>query len=851
MFALILIRVASPQTPDTVVVPAGSEYRSGSFHRTMYGDLWRDLWTTPIKFPVLNLTQMDGGLVPINKEDSSETRTLLFKGSGGRIWKFRSLNKFTTVTLPADVQNSYVGNFFQEMTAAAFPAATPLLTPMMDSLGIIHSNPFLCFLLDSPILGEYREEFRNLPGTIEPFFDTELITTSQNEKALLLSTGGLIKRLLTAKNEKVDGASFLKARLFDVFVNDWNRNQEQWDWIKPVDSSVVLWTPVPKNRDKAFSRFDGVYPKLSTFMISQWTSFESHFPPPDLATVTGKFLDKRFLSELSRSDWDSVTNFVVSKLTDELFDTALDQIPSFSMSKSFRDLKPKLIERREKLKAFSDEYYNLINKVVDVFATDLNDELDIVRKENSTLITLTTSGGTTYKKEFDNGITEDIRIHLLGGDDKVKMAGRVESGPLIRVDGGAGKEYFIDSSRVDGWFLNFLPIRRAENKNIFFDDDPTTIMVEGSGTVFRVEKPFEQNEAFDFFEPVVRQHGRSLSFNPVFDLSSTLGLQFGGGPVLTNYDFRKKPWDSWISFVVSYATKPKDYDAEFEGYFNSVLDGATVGFKALRKSIDFYKYYGYGNETVYEQDRFSRGEFDIFRILTGIETSIDFDIYDGLHNFYLVKLSRYDTEVTDQNILSGFPSGTYGLGKLTFLTVGTGFLIDKRDHADLPLVGYYFRATGFYTPKLFNLKGEIYSGNFDVRGYIPLPFIKNSALALRVTGERITGDYPFYMSSFLGGSKNLRGFRNERFSGDASLYGCAELRIALFRLKTILTSNIGFYLFSEAGRVFRDGEISKLWHVSNGVGVYSHILDRKLVIASSIAFSQETVNLSLSTKVNF
>jgi len=850
VFSLLCISAASPQKPDSVTIPAGAEYNSGSIHRMLYGDLWRDLWTTPAKIPVLDLNQFDGGLTPFKKEDSTGTLSLFLQGSGGKIWKFRSLNKFTTVTLHPDLRNTFAGKFFQEMTAAAPPAVTLILSPMMDSLGILHSTPLLCFIPDDVRLGDFRDGFRNLPGTLE--IDSKSIDTT------IISTENLIQRLLTAQNEKVDGNAFLKERLFDVFVNDWNRGPDQWEWMKPGEPGNPLWKPLPKNRDKAFSRFDGLYPKAASFVIPEWTSFDGSFPPPDRATRTGGFLDKMFLSEISRQDWDSVADFVVAKLTNELFDTALSRFPKELLPGSASYLKNILVERRGNLKEFSAGYYNYINKVVDIFSTDFNDKVEIIRTDTSTVIAFLNQesgqeGKTTvhYKKKFDSRITEDIRIHLVGGDDKVKITGYAESGPLIRIDGGKGKDSFIDSSEVGGWFLNFLPFRRAENKNIFFDDDPATVVIDGPGTVFRVQKPFSENEVKDFFDPVVPQHGRGMSFNPVFDLSSTLGLQFGGGPVFTNYDFRKKPWDSKISFVVSYATKPKDYDAEFEGWFNSIIEGTTIGFKAFRKSIDFNRYYGYGNETAYDPEFSSKGGYNISRVHYAAEVSLDYDLFSGLHNFYQVRLSRNDTEVNFPGVLVNLPAGQYGLGVLTTITFGTGLLIDKRDHPDLPLEGYYFKASGYYTPKFFYKRGEIYSGNFDVRGYIPVPFLKNSALALRVTGERVLGDFPFFMSAFLGGSKNLRGFRNERFSGDASLYGCAELRISLGRLKTLVTSNIGLYLFTEAGRVFRNGESSTLWHVSNGVGIWSHIFDRALVIASSIAFSQETVNLSLSTKVNF
>ena len=38
------------------------------------------------------------------------------------------------------------------------------------------------------------------------------------------------------------------------------------------------------------------------------------------------------------------------------------------------------------------------------------------------------------------------------------------------------------------------------------------------------------------------------------------------------------------------------------------------------------------------------------------------------------------------------------------------------------------------------------------------------------------GDYPFFESAFVGGATTVRGLREQRYAGDAAVYGNAELR---------------------------------------------------------------------------
>ena len=46
---------AAGKSPDTVVVTPGAHYRAGGLHTLFFGKHYRDLWTTPIRVPVLDL----------------------------------------------------------------------------------------------------------------------------------------------------------------------------------------------------------------------------------------------------------------------------------------------------------------------------------------------------------------------------------------------------------------------------------------------------------------------------------------------------------------------------------------------------------------------------------------------------------------------------------------------------------------------------------------------------------------------------------------------------------------------------------------------------------------------------
>jgi hypothetical protein len=75
----------------------------------------------------------------------------------------------------------------------------------------------------------------------------------------------------------------------------------------------------------------------------------------------------------------------------------------------------------------------------------------------------------------------------------------------------------------------------------------------------------------------------------------------------------------------------------------------------------------------------------------------------------------------------------------------------------------------------------------------------------------------------------------QRFAGDASLLGSAELRVDLKRVLIVLPTDVGFFVFGDAGRVFRDGETSNRWSSGWGGGLWFAPLRRSSTVQVSLA----------------
>ena len=113
------------------------------------------------------------------------------------------------------------------------------------------------------------------------------------------------------------------------------------------------------------------------------------------------------------------------------------------------------------------------------------------------------------------------------------------------------------------------------------------------------------------------------------------------------------------------------------------------------------------------------------------------------------------------------------------------------------------------------------------------------------------GKYPFYAGATIGGIESIRGYNQDRFSGDAALFGQAEFRMFITNLNLILRSKFGLNAFVESGKVWVAGEDSKKWHPSYGLGLWLNYLGGTFIISSYVATSPERTTFAVGLGMGF
>ena len=863
LFLFILFSILPAQDTfhslkDTTVVP-GPEYEAGGFYKFFLGEHWRDLWITPISVPIIDLQNTAGGLTPIKRGGGFQTKSLHFKGANGKFYKFRSINKDPGKLLPKYLQKTFVAEIYQDQISASHPLSSLIVAPLLNAVGVLNAEP-LVVVLPEDGLGEYKKDFKNVLGTFSenPKDDTEEAILFEGADKVIKNYE-IFEKCENSNKNQVDALEFLKARLMDIFLGDWDRHIGQWKWARFKSNDYNIWKPIPRDRDQAFSRWDGVFPRMVARAIPQIEHFDEDYPHLNDLTWSGRYLDRRFLAPVTKSEWDSVTNYVASKLTDDIIENAVRKIPPEWYDQHGEELIETLVSRRNSLQEISEEYFAMIFKYIAIYASDKDEVAHINRiDDNSVEVAISNKGSSTpfFQKTFDNEVSKEIRLFMLGGDDEAVISGKVDASPLISVIGGKGKDALFDSSRVNGYVLSVLPIPDAESKTILYDSGVKTNFFAGPSAKINTHKdkklkPFNEDmdNVNEKYEPQTEDRGHNWKPGAWLSYNSDDGIIIGGGPSLYEYDYRYEPFVYRLSLQAAYATTPQSWHIRFKSEFYDLIRNTRMTLDLGKSELSFTKFYGFGNESQKYDDLEDSNYYRAKQELMYIESRLEYPAqkYYKIWLGYVYRFSQI--YLSDKTLLSD--TRPVGIEDWSYMGISSGIEYDNRDNVTTPMSGFYLNFCNIHFPPWLDNENAYSKTQIDLRAYLKSEIITTSSLALRFYGVKLWGSYPFFDSAFLGGSENLRGYNRERFAGNAAAFGSVEWRTHLFPFKFVVPAQLGFLVFTDAGRVYYPGEDSNKLHQSYGAGLWAYFIEPSYLGNITVAKSSEELAFYISAGYAF
>jgi hypothetical protein len=812
------------------VVAAGKNYGAGPFWSFLFGKGYRKLWTTPISVPVLDLDRFAGGLEPVKAAGRHQTHGLVFKAKNGREYKFRSVDKDPKLALPKELRGAQIESIAQDQTSAGHPAAALVMEPLSRAAGLVHVTAWrLVVLPDSPRLGEFRKEFAGMLGMIEdkPEDDNPSETPGFQNLARIVDSVELHKIIRASAAERVDARAYLRARLVDFYVGDWDRHQAQWDWGKDVTDG--RWTPIPNDRDQAFSRYNGALIALARKFGVPLGVFRRKYGDVIISNWVARDMDRRFFAELSEDVWDAEARDLAHRFTDEVIDAAVRRLPPEYYKISGAELAAVLKSRRDQLPVVAQRWYRAHARDVDVFASDDAERLEALRTADGLELRVSVKGAAPYfVRRFKPGETHEVRVYLEGGDDEAIVRGQ---GPVkLRVIGGAGNDRLDDSQGGDTRFYD------AQGENEILRGRGTRV---GTKPVTEVNVPEEDRP---------RDWGRRYSTPPWINAGADIGLFVGVGMRREGYGFGRDPLTSRQTLRAGYSTTLRDGRVEYTGEFRRVQSGTRIEVYARASRIEIPRFYGFGNDTsnVAPDDFFKAGENQYL-----LAPTLSLAALGG--RFRVGPKVRYSSTTLEPTLFIG-QLRPYGSGDFGEVGVQSSLEWDTRDHSVAPRKGVVALLGGSVIPPVWSVERTFGEVHGQSRVFVTPPLPLRPTLSARIGGKKVFGDYPFQESAFIGGARQdftVRGLRGQRYAGDAAAYGNLELRLRLFRAPLIVPTQVGVFALADAGRVFLEGETSRRWHHGLGGGIWVAPVHPRNTLSLSAARSEGRTAIYLNAGLAF
>ncbi|MDF2773982.1 MAG: hypothetical protein K0S86_3479, partial [Geminicoccaceae bacterium] len=312
---------------DSVTLAPGTHYEASSFQRIFLGNTYRDLWTTPVRVPVLPIRSYAGGLIPLKEGGGKQTKNLRLGALDGSEYVFRLMNK-ENVNPPDRYRGSFVEKVFRDQVSAMYPGAGLVAAPIVDAAGVLHATPALTAMPNDTVLGEFREEFIRQLGTVEEYPTKPDDAPGFAGAVDVIDSEELIPLLDSTSRHRVDDRAFLAARLTDFVIADVDRHHGNWKWARlGTGNTSVRWVPIPRDRDHAFHHYDGLLARIASRFAPNLVKFEGRYPSIKSLSGNSREVDNRLLAGLEKPVWDSVANALVRRITDSVIDSAVRQVP--------------------------------------------------------------------------------------------------------------------------------------------------------------------------------------------------------------------------------------------------------------------------------------------------------------------------------------------------------------------------------------------------------------------------------------------------------------------------------------------------------------------------------------------
>ncbi len=817
----------SNKTKTARILDDADAYNKSGFQRFLWGNRYRKYYGKEVSAPVAYLDTLYGGLKVTKVGGGHQSFSLRLEDQKGKEYAMRSLKKsalkFLKFKVPGIAFNAedYIDTWPEELISDFFTTAHPymqlVVDPLAKAVDINHSDTRLFYVPKQKNLGQYNDEFgdelyfiERRPSEEQQNYKGYRRTIDENGKVTdIESTTDMLEKIKDDEKYTVDQENYIRARIFDMLIGDWDRHQDQWRWVEYEDNEGNKeFMPIPRDRDNVFPKFDGFALKLlKLFMPNtrQWHTYDDDIESLKWFNLAGTGLDRTLLTDIEIEDWIKQAEIIQKKLTPSIVSKAFERLPNEVQDSTAAHIRTTLLKRLKRLPEMARHYGEYLNKTVTIRATEKDDKIEIKRlpdiKTEVVIKRLLSDepNKEIYRRTFDFETTEELLVYGLGDDDVFEVTGQGDNKIQLKLLGGYGDDvYSIENKKgvkIYDW---------KHEKTDFPVKKPAATLTDRYKT---------NTYHWRYFEP------NSNILAPALGFRTDDGIFVGLKDTYTKNGLHGNPFKQRHSLSAKYLFGFKALELDYAGAFGNIFPGWNFEIGTYYTSNRYAKnFFGFGNESQNNEDAldidFYRARVEQFKASAGLayhtlKARLVYESFkvenmpDRLFNPQNLDAALFTT----QRYIGGEFSAYY-----------------HRDNAgDFPTKAIYIGVTAGYKSNI-----ELSNNKF---GYASLKLgvdhklIASGDLVFSTTAEYKSNignnQYFFYHAPSLGGDNGLRGYRDERFAGDSYFYQSTDLKLRLKRYITAVSPvTVGIYGGFDYGRVWLDDESSDVWHTSQGGGIW-------------------------------
>ncbi|HZH63888.1 MAG TPA: hypothetical protein VEY10_03285 [Flavisolibacter sp.] len=825
------------QRPDTAaayqIVAAGTQYNTSPLHQKLWGNHYRKDWNTPVRFKKFYLDTAVGGLTPYQEGGGRQTKSLRLHDAQQREYVLRSVDKDFGRGLPEIYHNTFVEKFLNDQISIAQPYAALTIPLMAEAAKIYHTWPQIVFVPRQKALDTFNARFGNALYLFEQRPDenwagAKNLANSKN----IIGTERLLEKITDDSRHRIDQALYVRSRLFDMLIGDWGRHEDQWRWATVEQGDITVYKPIPRDRDQAYTKFDGLFIRLAKSAAGAGHLQTFDYKIKDITTFNfpARNLDRRVANETTLRQWKAIAYDLQQSLTDEIITASVKQLPPEVFDNTGPVLIAKLKQRKADLVKYATDYYLFLAREVDITGTKETEYFEVTNLPDGNVVVKMFGVDSSDKKDkkpfyertFLPGETKEIRLYGIGGKDSYEVTGGKKDIRIRVIAGEADDAYKTGPKTI---------IKVYDSKSQIMDVSAGTRLYSSGDSASRSYL----YQAFNYDKkgagPVVFYDGDDRLF-------------VGANYKALIHRWRKEPFGQRHNLYARYSINQRALSFGYEGIFNQVAGKWSLLANAYYDLVRWTNFFGLGNNTPVETDNrdFYRVRSKEAWISASFHRQIGRQSVFTIAPFYrYVQLLKNEDRFLAKRFFYGNGSSDYN-GK-NFVGVQTSLDFQRLNNVLIPTKGIRLSAGVTYTKNLSEWSGFAnYSGNLKL--FLPLSnrfmmSIENGA------ATTIDGEPEFYQLNTIGGSR-LRGHRRDRFWGETIFHNNNELHYLWNVRSHLFNGKLGVMTFVDQGRVWKRGEASTTWHNGYGGGI-TIVPFNKVYLSLQYGVSKEdgTIHLEL------